>query len=123
MDERDIAIVQRYSDMCQASILDYKNKPIAHGPLKNDIFDELSYSAWAVEEILVRAKEELFKPPPYVGGEDQYDMIDIIVEFAFNMECGMESTTNERNRKIFEIAKNAADDVLYFYASERRNTR
>lgn len=111
MEEQDVIILQRY--------IDYNPKPVDSRSNKEH-FETLSYSNWAANEILYRVREELFKPPPYVGGQYSIDMIDLVNEFAFDMRSYYEKAEDEKRRKVFEVAERTADDFLRFYVKERR---
>lgn len=111
MEDQDLRILKRYIDEC---MFEPKNA--------NDIesFEIQSYSRWAAGEIFSRAAEESFNPPPCVTGIFSKDMIEVIEEFAFEMDCYCERSEDERCRRIFAIARETADDILYFYIQERR---
>lgn len=110
MDEADIRIIRNYIDMCLC---------LPKATYDKESFEVLSYSRWAAYSIFDRAVDELFKPPPYVGG-DSVDLIDIIEEFAFDMRLYSEMSENDDSRELFKIAESTANDILYFYIQERK---
>lgn len=112
MEEFDVAVVQRYIDECLF-------EPNIKQPREE--FDILSYSGWAAGEILNRAADEMFRPPPCVGGMPAVDLIDILEEFAFEMDGYSNLSGDERRKEMFAIARETADDILYFYMQERSN--
>lgn len=110
MEDRDLRLVKKYLD-------EYLFEP----KQVNDIetFEVQSYSRWAAGEIFGRMAEELFKPPPCITGIPSRDPIDIIEEFSFDMESYSERSDDERCKRMFTIARETADDILYFYIQER----
>lgn len=86
-----------------------------------EAFERYSYSRWAAGEIMTMvAEEHIFKPPPFVTGKPAKTTTDIIEEFAFDMDRRSRISTDERCRRMFAIARDTADDILYFYVHERR---
>lgn len=71
----------------------------------NDIFAgnkaEKSYARWAIYELMNRISARPFEFP------------DVIVEeFIFEMSYLIKSTNKSTKRHIFEIARDAAEDIL-----------
>lgn len=81
-------------------------------------FDKVSYSTWAIDEILNRLVEELYKPPPHITGRDPVPYFDIIQEFVDQMDYMAETTTDYHKRFIFLVAKETGDELLLFLKGE-----
>lgn len=65
-------------------------------------FEERSYSRWVTLEIIDRVKKQKTTPP-----------IVIIEDFIRELDdC---SSANENNRKLFSMARDAAEDVLSLF--------
>ena len=112
MDDSYLYIIKDYIDEC----LIFRSEET----LNIEDFETQRYSEWAAGEILSRASDEVFKPPSYITGIMTKDVIDILEEFAFEMECASDRSDEEHFKKMFETAKETADNILYFVIQERR---
>lgn len=111
MDESDLLIIERY-------VREFVFEP----KFANDVslFKAQSYCCWAAGEILSRVADNVFRPPPCVDGGMPRDVIDIIEEFAFEMDYYSDTSKNNDDKDMFVIARETAEDVLHFYIQERR---
>ena len=81
-------------------------------------FDKVSYSSWAINEILSRLVAEMYKLPPHITGRDPVPYFDIVQEFVDEMDYMAETTTDYHKRFIFLVAKETGDELLLFMKGE-----
>lgn len=76
-------------------------------PQKNwpkDIFEERAYSRWAAFELIDRIMDHPLDPP------------DMIIEnFIFEMIKLSHNTENREKCRIFSIASDVAEDIIYLF--------
>lgn len=80
-----------------------------------DIFKQLSYSHWAVDEILERIVEEASKLPPHITGISLVPHTEIIQEFIDEMDYLAETSETENSKTMFSTAKSTGIEVLNLF--------
>lgn len=79
------------------------------------VFDNLSYSCWAANEILNRVIDEVCKLPPHITGYLPKSHIEVVEEFIEDMEYLYETCTDEKKRSIFAIARCTGEEILSLF--------
>lgn len=80
-------------------------------PVSNDL-RQVSYSDWAIDEILSRLYEEVDRNPDCIDRDGPIPPKDVVEYFCMEMEYLEDSSDTPRQRLIFNIAKREADNIL-----------
>ena len=70
------------------------------------LFEELSYSRWAAFEILQSLMDHPFDPPD-----------EVVERFMLKMALYSWSSKDEKKQRIFSIAEDTAEEILYLFRS------
>lgn len=73
---------------------------------------QVSYSDWAIDEIISRLLEEVDRNPYCLDGDGPIPAKDVIEYFYLEMEYLEDTSDTPRQRLIFNIAKREADAIL-----------
>lgn len=93
MNEVAISIIRKY-------IRTHNYNPKSN--IRKDCFEQVSYSSWAANQLLLEVMARPLTPPD-----------TIIEEFAWRMDYY--SCINVKTSRIFSIAKDTAEDILYLF--------
>ncbi|WP_297183047.1 hypothetical protein [uncultured Phocaeicola sp.] len=85
-----LSVIREYADECL-------KEPVWH--ISRDWFKQISYSRWAVDEILKRIEESKFTPP-----------IMVVEDFIRKMDDF--SCKNKKTSIIFSVAHDMAENIL-----------
>lgn len=80
-------------------------------PVANDL-RQVSYSQWAIDEILSRLFEEVDRNPDCIDRDGPIPPKDVVEYFYLEMEYLEDTSDTPRQRLIFSIAKREADTIL-----------
>lgn len=93
-------------DIAAGMIDDYisRNLAIDQPNQSRDRFEERSYIRWALNEILQRIREEMYRVPEHISGRRRPSVYDIIDEFIVQME----NFLSIKYSHGFDVGKHAA---------------
>ena len=96
------------------TIQDYADKYLADPDTKcsKDELKQLSYSRWAVDEIINRIVEEADKLPAYITGIELVPHTEILRDFIYEMDYYLSISETKESKLIFLTAKCIGVEVL-----------
>ena len=76
---------------------------------------ELSYSRWAVDEIINRIVEEASKLPAHITGIELVPHTEILRDFIYEMDYYLSTSETKEAKLIFLTAKRIGVEVLELF--------
>lgn len=86
-----------------------------NGDVFSDSFKIVSCYRWAIDEILERLMDEAMRLPYHITGREEIPCIEIIEEFANDMDQCYIDSSSPQIRFIAYHARDAADDILKLF--------
>lgn len=107
MDDRDVLLIEEY---------------VSERTRLCDVDECESYARWADDEILTRVMMETMR----YYDQDQFIFgtrpEEVILEFIEEMDQYVNDSKGERGRRVFEVARDEAENVLKYVCEKKRRS-